>query len=223
MASVDDDIYMAKLAEQAERYDEMRESMKKVAESSDEDSKIMTIECRNLFSVAYKNVVGAKRASWRIMDSIAAHNKKNGEADKQAAVETYRKKVETELEEICNEVIELLTRKLIQKEPATADDKEANVFFLKMLGDYYRYMAEVVRDTKQEDARAEAEKAYQQAETAAKASLQPTHPIRLGLALNFSVFHFEILDNPQEACTLAKEAFDEAIAELDTLSEESYK
>eukprot|EP00850_Spirogloea_muscicola_P006375 SM000030S11384 [mRNA] locus=s30:451279:451928:+ [translate_table: standard] len=53
--------------------------------------------------------------------------------------------------------------------------------------------------------------------------LAPTHPIRLGLALNFSVFYYEILNSPDRACTLAKQAFDEAIAELDTLGEESYK
>lgn len=53
--------------------------------------------------------------------------------------------------------------------------------------------------------------------------LPPTHPIRLGLALNFSVFYYEILNSPDRACHLAKQAFDDAIAELDTLSEESYK
>jgi 14-3-3 protein epsilon len=55
------------------------------------------------------------------------------------------------------------------------------------------------------------------------AQLAPTHPIRLGLALNFSVFYYEILNSPDRACHLAKQAFDDAIAELDTLSEESYK
>jgi 14-3-3 protein epsilon len=55
------------------------------------------------------------------------------------------------------------------------------------------------------------------------AELPPTHPIRLGLALNFSVFYYEILNSPDRACNLAKQAFDEAISELDTLSEESYK
>lgn len=55
------------------------------------------------------------------------------------------------------------------------------------------------------------------------AGLPPTHPIRLGLALNFSVFYYEILNSSERACKLAKAAFDDAIAELDTLSEDSYK
>ena len=58
---------------------------------------------------------------------------------------------------------------------------------------------------------------------AATSDLIVTHPIRLGLALNFSVFYYEIMNSPQKACHLAKQAFDDAIAELDTLSEESYK
>jgi 14-3-3 protein epsilon len=57
----------------------------------------------------------------------------------------------------------------------------------------------------------------------AQTELAPTHPIRLGLALNYSVFNYEILNSPDRACHLAKQAFDDAIAELDTLSEESYK
>ena len=65
--------------------------------------------------------------------------------------------------------------------------------------------------------------AYKEANTIANQKLNPTHPIRLGLALNFSVFYYEILSSPERACRLAKAAFDEAIAELDTLSEDSYK
>jgi len=65
--------------------------------------------------------------------------------------------------------------------------------------------------------------AYKAATEVAQTDLAPTHPIRLGLALNFSVFYYEILNSPDQACHLAKQAFDDAIAELDTLSEESYK
>ena len=65
--------------------------------------------------------------------------------------------------------------------------------------------------------------AYSEAMDIAKKEMSPTHPIRLGLALNFSVFYYEIMNSPDHACHLAKSAFDDAIAELDTLNEESYK
>lgn len=64
---------------------------------------------------------------------------------------------------------------------------------------------------------------HQNATDVAQTELTPTHPIRLGLALNFSVFYYEILNSPDRACHLAKQAFDDAIAELDSLSEESYR
>lgn len=64
---------------------------------------------------------------------------------------------------------------------------------------------------------------FQSATDVAQTELTPTHPIRLGLALNFSVFYYEILNSPDRACHLAKQAFDDAIAELDSLSEESYR
>ena len=66
-------------------------------------------------------------------------------------------------------------------------------------------------------------KLLQNATDVAQTDLTPTHPIRLGLALNFSVFYYEILNSPDRACHLAKQAFDDAIAELDSLSEESYR
>jgi len=65
--------------------------------------------------------------------------------------------------------------------------------------------------------------AYEEASRIAQDSLPPTHPIRLGLALNFSVFYYEIFNEPEKACELAKKAFDDAIAELDNLTEDSYK
>ena len=92
-------------------------------------------------------------------------------------------------------------------------------------GDYHRYLAEVTdendtRDDKQVEA---ASQAYKDAFDTAKQDLPSTHPIRLGLALNFSVYHYEIAGNSKRACELAKQAFDAAIAELDNLTEDSYK
>lgn len=91
-----------------------------------------------------------------------------------------------------------------------------------MQGDYYRYLAEFTTKQERKDAAENSLASYKLA-TDASIPLMPTHPIRLGLALNFSVFYYEILASPERACRLAKQAFDEAIAELDSLSEESYK
>jgi len=91
------------------------------------------------------------------------------------------------------------------------------------VGDYYRYLAEFKAGNDRKEVADLSMKAYQTATTTAEAELPPTHPIRLGLALNFSVFYYEIMNSPESACHLAKQAFDEAISELDSLNEESYK
>jgi len=90
-------------------------------------------------------------------------------------------------------------------------------------GDYHRYQAEFTTGNDRKEAAENSLVAYKAASDIAMTELAPTHPIRLGLALNFSVFYYEILNSPDRACRLAKAAFDDAIAELDTLSEESYK
>lgn len=209
----DESVQRAKLAEQAERYDDMAESMKSVTESGIE----LSNEERNLLSVAYKNVVGARRSSWRVISSI--EQKTEGSEKKQKMAQEYREKVEGELKEICNDVLGLLDKYLIPK----ASNAESKVFYLKMKGDYYRYLAEVATGDARNAVVEDSQKAYQDAYDISKSKMQPTHPIRLGLALNFSVFYYEILNSPEKACQLAKAAFDDAIAELDTLNEDSYK
>uniref|UniRef100_A0A7N6BR42 14-3-3 domain-containing protein n=1 Tax=Anabas testudineus TaxID=64144 RepID=A0A7N6BR42_ANATE len=104
-----------------------------------------------------------------------------------------------------------------------ASQAESKVFYLKMKGDYFRYLSEVASGDSKKDTVENSQQAYQKAFDISKKDMQPTHPIRLGLALNFSVFYYEILNSPEQACSLAKQAFDEAIAELDTLNEDSYK
>jgi hypothetical protein len=69
-------------------------------------------------------------------------------------------------------------------------------------------------EEKKKDIVEDSQKAYMKAMDLAKEKMASTHPSRLGLALNFSVFYYEILNAPERACHLAKEAFDAAIAEL---------
>jgi len=207
--------YMAKLAEQAERYDEMVENMKNVASGGQE----LTVEERNLLSVAYKNVIGARRASWRIVSSIEQKEESKGNEAHVVKIKEYRVKIESELTKICDDILSVLDKYLIP----TAALGESKVFYLKMKGDYHRYLAEFSSGDVKKDAADASLEAYKAASEIALTDLPPTHPIRLGLALNFSVFYYEILNSPDRACHLAKQAFDDAIAELDTLSEESYK
>jgi len=206
--SREDLIYMARLAEQAERYDEMAEAMKKIAQMNSE----LSVEERNLLSVAYKNVVGSRRASLRIISSIEQKEESRGKEDHLAKVRQYRLRVEKELNDICDNILEVLDKNLI---PAAKDHAESKVFYYKMKGDYHRYLAEsAVGDAKQPPA----DRALEIAE-----ELLPTNPIRLGLALNFSVFYYEIMNSPDNAIQLAKTAFDNAIERLESLTDDSYK
>uniref|UniRef100_A0A1B6F1M0 14-3-3 domain-containing protein n=2 Tax=Cuerna arida TaxID=1464854 RepID=A0A1B6F1M0_9HEMI len=134
-------------------------------------------------------------------------------------IKTYREKVEAELRDICNDILGVLEKHLVPNSSAG----ESKVFYFKMKGDYHRYLAEFATGNARKEAAEHSLNAYKNASEVATTDLPPTHPIRLGLALNFSVFYYEILNSPERACRLAKAAFDEAIAELDNLSEDSYK
>lgn len=223
-------IQRAKLAEQAERYDDMASAMKEVTKNEAEP---LSTEERNLLSVAYKNIVGAKRSSWRVISSIEA--KVQGADDDNSKIKLkltteYRTKVEKELDDVCREVLALLDDYLVTKASAQAPESaekaekaESAVFYLKMKGDYFRYLAEVADAAGKKEVVEQANDAYNKAFEISKTNLKSTNPIRLGLALNYSVFHYEIRQEPTEACRLAKEAFDSAIADLDSLPEDSYK
>lgn len=202
------------MAEQAERYDDMASAMKEVTELNEP----LSNDDRNLLSVAYKNVVGARRSSWRVVSSI--EQRAEGNEKKLELVRAYRETIEKELETVCQDVLSLLDQYLVKS--CGEDQLESKVFYLKMKGDYYRYLAEVATGEKKATAVESSEGAYKEAYEISK-NMAATHPIRLGLALNFSVFYYEIQNAPEQACQLAKEAFDEAIGHLDNLKEDSYK
>ncbi|XP_028412425.1 14-3-3-like protein [Dendronephthya gigantea] len=206
-------VEQAKLSEQAERYEDMVEAMKKVT-SFNED---LSTEERNLFSVAYKNVVGSRRSAWRVVHALTSKAKDEAEG---TIRQNYLKKIEEELSTLCKEVVKLLDDTLIPN-AKHCENQESVVFYLKMKGDYYRYLVEALTD--QDENKANSKKAYENAQELSKEHLCTTHPIRLGLALNFSVFYYEIENSQEKACSLAKTAFDDAITELDKVKEDTYK
>lgn len=210
-------VLMARTAETAERYDDMCAFMKELVKWSDKEKAELTVEERNLLSVSYKNVIGARRASWRTLNACA--EEEEAKTQHPGLIDVYKTQVASELDTICKEVLDLLENVLITN---TKDSKEteSRVFYLKMTGDYYRYLAEFVTGQGHDK---NAAKFYEQAMAIAEEKLEATHPIRLGLALNYSVCFYEILKDKKKACELAKSAFDHAISKLDKLNEASYK
>lgn len=203
-------IHMARVAEQAERYEDMCQFMKALVNST--TPRVLDIEERNLLSVAYKFVIGTRRASLRTLDA-----EQEQKAEQKILNDEYKKQIEMELIKVCTDALDLLA-KLIED---NKEENEARIFYLKMTADYYRYLAESVKSNKEYPEKTL--EFYSKAQALAEKKLDPTHPIRLGLVLNFSVCYYEILNERQKACALAKAAFDAAISQLDTLKETEYK
>jgi len=208
---IDKLLVLARIAETAERYEDMCEFTSRLVVERCNKKEELSVEERNLLSVAFKNVIGSKRASWRTL------NAEGGDVDA-TILEKYKNCVEGELKAKCKEVLKLLEDHLLPI--YKGKETESEVFYLKMCADYYRYLAEFCNDDTYPQ---KAEKMYNDAMVVAKQSLNETHPTRLGLALNYSVCYYEILKEPDKACNLAKEAFDGAISKLDTLNDSSYK
>jgi len=203
----------------AERYDDMAAEMTKAIKIIASEKQELSVSARNSFSLAFKNLVSSRRSSWRV---LYAEKQKIEEKspNEPHGIDSILNKVEKELLGYCDDVLEIIDKYIL-----TDSDNHSlshNVFFLKMKGDYYRYKAEILHGEEEKEVSQLALESYKKAKTQAE-GLNLTDPIRLGLYLNFSVFQYEILDNLEEACKIARNAFDSAIVELDTLTEDYYK
>lgn len=201
----------------AERYEDMANEMEKAVQMM--SGQELSASARNSFSLAFKNLVSSRRSSWRV---LYAEKQKIEEKQPEDIhiIDDILQIVEKELLSYCDRVLHIIDTYILKV------DKDYslthNVFFRKMKGDYYRYKAEVLDGEKEEEVSKSALENYTEAKKQAD-GLNLTDPIRLGLYLNFSVFMYEILDNREEACKIAKTAFDTAISELDKLAEDYYK
>ena len=198
-------LYLANLADQAERFDEMADHMAAVCNLSNE----LSAAERNLFSLAYKNAVRSRRAAWHSINSEELKEKSEGHGDNEAWARENRIKVEGEVQTICNTVLGILDQSLIPKAP----NGEFKAFYLKMKADYNRYIAEFTTGEAKAKAVYSTANAYAVAVAAVTGEdLAVTHPIRLGLALSYSVFLHEVQLKPEEARKVANTAFENANA-----------
>ena len=210
MADTDENIFLARVAEQAERFEDMVDFLGKVLDAKAGD---VSADERNLLSVAFKNLISGKRAACRTIVAIEQNPKYQKFSD---ALATYKSTIEGQLTKDCQTVIEMINQKVLAKDC----QPEAKAFFIKMVGDYYRYIAENAKGTGLDEVKNAALKAYEEAN---EITLPPCNPIKLGLALNFSVFHYEVMKNHAAACKLADEALQNALDKIDELEEDDFR
>lgn len=109
MSSKEELIYIAKITEQSERYEDMLDTMKKVVNLGAE----LTVEDRNLLSVAYKNSISGKRSAWRVLESLEKKETAKNETRHVEHIKEYKKKIQAELIAICTDLTDLLDKTLI--------------------------------------------------------------------------------------------------------------
>ena len=210
MANVEEKIFLARVAEQAERFEDMVDFLEEVLVAKGGS---VNPDERNLLSVAFKNLISSKRAACRTIAAIEQNPKYSKFS---SALADYKQKIEDQLTGDCERVVDMIQQKVLAK----ACDGEAKAFFVKMVGDYYRYIAENAKGQKLEEVKQKALAAYDEANQIA---LAPCNPIKLGLALNSSVFHYEVMKNHKAACDLADKALQEALDKIDELEEEDFR
>jgi len=196
-------IVLARVAERAERYDEMADFMKQHVEMGSP----LSTEERDMFSAAFKNALTERRHAVRVAVGVAAQERAEGRPGNAGLAEGYKSKVEADLQSICHKALGLLEEHLVPK----ATDADMQTFFLKMQGDYYRYLAEFAQDETRARAAERAAQAYHSGMESA-APLHALHAVRLGLALNFSVFQHEVLQDTEKAKKTASDALASASA-----------
>ncbi|CAH8309618.1 unnamed protein product [Eruca vesicaria subsp. sativa] len=192
--------------------------MKSMRKACEHDIELSDRE-RELLAIGYKKVMTTKRASLRTFFSI--EEKEDSKGNKQN-VNLINKKIEMVKDEffnVCNDILSLIDSHLI---PST-NNVESTVYYYTMKANYFRYMAEFGSDAEREGAANNSVDAYRIAMEMAESGLSPTNLVRLGLALNFSIFSYEILKSTESACKLAKKAYDNAISELDGVDKRSYE
>ena len=210
---MEEQIFLARVAEQAERFTDMVEFLKAAINlKSDED---FTIDERNLLSVGFKNLIGSQRGAIRTIGAIEQNPKYTKFSD---ALQSYKKQIMEELYTKCILIVNIVKNKCMK----LSVEDESKAFFYKMIGDYYRYVAESSTQESLAEVKGGALEGYKQAQIHCD-TLSACNPIRLGLALNFSVFYYEVMTDHKMAIEYGERALTEALEKIDDVDEDTFR
>ena len=205
---------LAQVAEIAERYEDAGKYIEELIKKKKED---LSKDEKNIFYNSFKYIINSKRCELRCTNIIEEKEKRHS-SEYIPIVTNFKNILESEINETCRSVINLINNYLL-KRPLSDESK---IFYLKMKGDYYRYLCEILPSNENQIFIEECEKSYNEATDLAQI-FQWINPIRLGLILNFSVFYYEIKKNTSQAIKLGKEAIKGAKKQFDKIKEEEDK
>jgi hypothetical protein len=177
-----------------------------------------TIDDQNAIARICKGSMDALRKAWKSVYLAEQKERGKGRDDRSTPLLDYRKRLEAGITDLAKETIEMVQKKLIVR----AKDASIRGLLFKMTGDFWRYLAEIQRGYDRRESANKSLAGYQEAEDLIVASTGPAAAVRLALLLNMAIFRFEILSEPDEALDLARKAYDEGIAAVDSLREEAY-
>ncbi|KAL3518205.1 hypothetical protein ACH5RR_020794 [Cinchona calisaya] len=214
----------AKIANDNQRYKDAINYMNDLVTKYVSLTSELTKKERNMLSGAYENFIGPLRSAWQTVSTLDRDGeflKGHNPMRARQIAQDYRTRLEAEISKVCNVILKLLDEILIP----SASSSESKVLYLKMEGDYKRYLVDFKVGVKDRTlAAVRAKLAYETAEKIALADLRPLHPMRLGVALNFSAFFRDVLNESEAARTKAKVALSDAVEDMmDSLRDEESK
>ena len=183
-----------------------------------ENDSDLQLEDINVISRICKGKMDSTRKTWKTIYLSEQKERGKGRDDRSTPLLEYRKNVEQEITAFSKEIIEMIQKSLINR----TNDTSMRGLLYRMVGDYWRYLAEIQRSYDRRDSTNKALAAYQEAEDLIVACCGPAAAIRLSLMLNIAIFRFEILSEPDEALDIALKAYNEGIATVDSLHDEAY-
>ncbi|CAK9010314.1 unnamed protein product [Durusdinium trenchii] len=201
--------------------------------------KALSREEREMLAAAFKSAMSNRRLAVRVCKSIQSQEAKRTKRKNAALTSGYLTKVRLELQGLCIQILELIEGILLPK----AENGEPMVFYKKLQvifpiffhsqfaplqsvpkqADYYRYLAEFLEGDGHKEAVASAIEVYADATAEAERHLMVTHPVRLGLALNYAVFQQVIRKDDSSAVRIAKDAYLSAVRALEGMPQEAVR
>jgi len=190
-------VYMALLAQQCGRYEEMFKFMEDLIIQRNKD---FSLKEREFLTYGYINYISAKRKALHMVMAYETKEKKKENSFFLMYIQEYRRKIETELTQSCQRICNILDSLLIKK----AENIETKIYYRKLKGDLNRYVAEYAKDELREKVMKDGLTAYQEALKMSK-ELPILNEVLLGLSLNMSLFYYEVMNEIKNAIKISNE------------------